>query len=216
MIQNSFFKILESKVGLLLVGFVLTTIFGTFINERFHQKTWEETQNHELLKRKLDKQEELVKDVSTLISQRSFHLERLGWAVEYHTEKEKNNIDQAKKEKIAKLWDEYYSTVILWNENYKMYHIKLKYLADTNTADMFYISEKEANSANPDTIYGKFVQTHIAMLDLKNCALEGCNQHEKNYKLVSQKLEDLTVSIDKFLFLLYKSLDQNAHKVVTR
>ena len=214
MMLNHIYKIIESKIGLLVIGFILTTLVGTYINEKYHQKTWEERQNSELLKRKLDKQESLVNDVSTMISNRAFRLERLLWSLEYHDEREKNILNDKKAENINKLWSDYYSTVISWNENYKMHYVRLKYLAGNKVAAAFYVSENEANSGNTKTLYGKFVQAHGAMLDLRNCVLGNQGGHEEKYKIAKKCFSDLTKSIDSFLFELYISLDENARNII--
>jgi hypothetical protein len=213
MIPNRLFKILESKLGMLVIGFVLTTMLGTYISERFQQKNWEETQNAEFLRRKLDKQEALINDVSKLISNRAFRLERLEWALEDHVNHRKK-LDDKERERLMGLWDDYYSKVIAWNENYKMHYIKLKYLAGDTVASMFYVSELEARGEEPTTVYGKFVQAHNAMLDLRYAVLEGRDQQQEKYQLVERRISTLNAGVDDFLLELYTSLDENARRLV--
>src|SRR3954447_19346682 len=110
-----------SGLGLLMLGFFLTTVCGTFINWRYSTATWKREKNFELFKGQLAKHDELLSDFTRVIGARVFRLQRVVWLMdppvkpepetwELKKDDDQNDDDQ----KLKTRWDKYYETVAEW------------------------------------------------------------------------------------------------------
>jgi hypothetical protein len=200
----------NSRLGLLLIGFLLTTVFGTIINNFYGRATWEREKNYELLKRSLDRNDKLVEDLSAKMGARAMKLLRVFWAVETPPAAYQ---DPNEREKIIKQrWEDYDKSVIDWNENLRVFISKLYYLAGPETARLFYISEE--GSTEPEraaTVYGHFQRAHYAVKELKNTPFKPDSADwQKLHQTAEQSIQQLYKKIDVFLLSLYSSLDFRA------
>jgi len=109
----------NSSLGLLLVGFLLTTVFGTIINNFYGSGTWEREKKFELLKRSLDRNDKLVEELSAKMGARAMKLLRVFWAVE--TPPTSYQDPNGREKVIKQRWEDYDKAVIDWNENLRVF-----------------------------------------------------------------------------------------------
>src|SRR5215471_8048349 len=81
-LATQFGKFLKSKIGLLVLGFVLTTVCGAIINGMYANSTWKRDKRFELLKAELQKHDELLSDLTKILGTRTFRLQRVLWATD--------------------------------------------------------------------------------------------------------------------------------------
>ena len=200
----------NSAIGLLLIGFLLTTVFGTIINNFYSKATWEREKKFELLKRSLDRNEKLLEDISVTMGTRAFKLMRAFWAIEtppagYRTPEERKQV-------IAQRWEEYSKAVVDWNEHLRVYVSKITYLAGEDTARLFYISEEgSTEKERAGTVYNQFQRAHYAVKELKDMPYEpNSEKWQKGHELAEKSIQQLYKKIDVFLVNLYRALDFRA------
>jgi hypothetical protein len=68
-----------SGLGLLILGFVLTTVCGGLVNWMYARSSWQRDKQFELLKVDLAKHDELLTDFTKVIGARVFRLQRVVW-----------------------------------------------------------------------------------------------------------------------------------------
>src|SRR5689334_22336529 len=108
--MNKFWTFLNSQVGLLILGFLLTSILGTIITERIQKNnkendlllekerqiaSWERDKKYELFRRKLDDGERLIDELSSLMNTRFVKMQNTFVSIS------QNSITEAK-------WNDYY------------------------------------------------------------------------------------------------------------
>ncbi len=200
----------NSSLGLLLIGFLLTTVFGTIINNFYGSATWEREKKFELLKRSLDRNDKLVEELSAKMGARAMKLLRVFWAVETPPASYQ---DPNEREKIIKQrGEDYEKSVIDWNENLRVFISKIYYLAGPETARLFYLSEEgSTEQERADTVYTHFQRAHYAVKELKSLPFKPDSEEwRKLHKIAEQSIQQLYKKIDVFLLSLYSSLDFRA------
>jgi hypothetical protein len=200
----------NSSLGLLLIGFLLTTVFGTLINNFYSKATWEREKKFELLKRSLDRNEKLLEDLSVTMGTRAIRLMRVFWAVE--TPPTAFKTPEERKQVIAQRWEEYSKAVLDWNEHLRVYISKIIYLAGEETARLFYISEEgSTEKERAGTVYNQFQRAHYAVKELKDMPYEpNAEKWQKSHDLAENSIQQLYKKIDVFLVNLYRALDFHA------
>lgn len=201
-----FLKFADSKIGLMFIGFVLTTFLGTSINYLYQTSTWRRTQQFEVLKRSLDKHDKLVDSLAELMSSRAYRLERFFWALESLVDKPGPLTEKAL-QKIEKRRKEYYDEVISWNEKFRVEYSRLLYLTDKKTANKFYVSEEESKKVDTKTVYGYFRTAHNGTVELYNCFLQEPRCQDAKYLSEKTAAEQnrLYKELEDFLKVLHKS-----------
>jgi hypothetical protein len=200
----------NSGLGLLLIGFLLTTVCGTIINNFYNRSTWEREKKFELLKRSLDRNEKLLEDISVTMGTRAIRLMRVFWALE--TPQSAFRTAEERKQIIGQRWEEYNKSVIDWNEHLRVYIFKINYLAGPETAQLFYISEEgSTKEERAETVYSYFQQAHYAVKELKDIPFEpNSEKWIKSHKIAEKSIKQLYKKIDVFLSNLNSALDARA------
>ena len=199
-------KFLNSKIGLLLLGFVLTTVFGAIIANVQSHTTWKRDKRFELLKQLLDRHEELRAELSRVTGARAFETERVLYALEPPMEPYQN--DHERGERIKKAWDAYYATVVDWNRDYRRHVARIRHLAGIDVAQRFYISDEESKSPETKTLCGHFVRTHHALRRFKAAPYQPDDPHWQELHGSARKaIDQLYHHIDEFLLHLFAALD---------
>jgi len=205
---NLIYKFANGKIGLMVIAFLLTSIFGSSINYLYQRTTWEREQQIEFLKRSLDKHEKLVNDLSELISGRAFHMERVIWAIENHID-EQRPITIKERKIIEDLWNRYYRTVIDWNENFRVHFSRLRYVTGKDMAKLFYKGELESKEKNTTSVYGYFRSAHKATLSLYRYSQDPNRKNAKDLlETARSRKDELYEMIDRFLLSMHDSLDK--------
>ena len=80
-------EFLNSKFGLLLSGFVLTTIAGGILNYLFQSAAWKRQQKYQLLANAIVEGRDLFDELTDLMNRRVFGLQRVYWVIKEEWEK---------------------------------------------------------------------------------------------------------------------------------
>jgi hypothetical protein len=206
--SNPIMRFVNSKIGLLITGFVFTTLCGAIINNIYSKSMWNREQEQIMLTRLLNKHENLLEEISILMGARIYRLERVLWALEIPF----NNLELNEEvhKRIMDRWDEYYAKVIEWNEKFRSYYVKVRYLAGEDLAKKLYISEKESSDPSSTTVYGKLVNAHYAVKNLRDYIISGTVPDSMLYFIAKSKVEEAYTAIDNFLIEMYFILDMRA------
>lgn len=226
---------LSSGFSLLVAGFLLTTVCGTFINSRFSQATWKREKDFELLKAKLAQHDELLSDLTKVIGARVFRLQRVVWLMDPTPEtpdaaetwefKDGDQKDDTKNEDATKgdgkkedyktlqgRWDKYYETVADWNVNYRTYAIKIRVLAGSKMADQFIARDdiSGARKAKSGTLCGVIEETHKIVADLKKKVDATSRVNRTEHENAQCEVDHLYDAVDNFVRQLYEALGDRA------
>jgi hypothetical protein len=191
----------DDKVALLLTGFLLTGVTGTYINARFQQESWERQKRCEILKLKLDSGFALVEQLASSSNNRFFGLQRVFWAIE-------SNPDE-----LDRLWKEYYVSVIEWNRTLNLNHMRILRLVGENEARAFLDYEDELKPESPASIHGRFKLAHDRVLAAKSCATSACGERAARIAEANQALEQLDIYSDAFVEGLTHGLLERAESM---
>lgn len=197
---------LNSKVGLLFLGFLLTTIVGTIFVNWIDQKTWERqiaieqqrqdfewerSRKFELLRLKLDEGQKSLEEISDLINLRFFRLHKVF-----------ENILSGNLELAEGNWRDYMETVERWNVKLIINQNKLKRLVSAEVSAQFNNYETDNPALKkPSSIHGHFFVTHRKIRNLvrceksKDCAITkemkaDVNTHMRSLDLISDEFVD--------------------------
>jgi hypothetical protein len=200
-----------TNIGILILGFILTTICGGVINQIHTRTTWNREKRFELLKGELVRHEELLSDLTTVIGERVFRLQRVVWLLDPAATPAPETWwrlnDDAQKELKAR-WDIYYETVAKWNVRYRNYAIKIRIQAGQKMAEQFILPDDKrgAQKAKSGTLCGVIEDTHKTVADLRTKAMLTSQVDGKEHELAQQKVYHLYDEVDKFVTKLYETL----------
>jgi len=197
-----------SRIGLLVLGFVLTTVCGAIINGMYTSSTWKRDKQFELLKSELAKHDELLSDLTKILGTRVYRLQRVVWATDPDTPPgpETWPLTEEAKTKLNTLWNEYYQAVIEWNVTYRTYTIKLRALVGDEVADKFFIGDTSgARKAKSGTLCRYFEHSHESVAALKKAALTAQVDRNKHDE-AQRELDDLYNRVDDFVAQLYRAV----------
>jgi len=201
-------KFLTTRIGLLLLGFILTTVCGTIINERYTNSSRERDKQFELLKSELAKHDELLSDLTKILGARTFRLQRVVWGTDPDPPPgpEMWQLTEEAKTKLSVRWEEYYQTVVDWNLSYRNYAIKLRVLAGNEVADKFFVGDPTgARRAKSGTLCSYFEHYHEVVAALKKAALTS-QVDRKMHDVAQRGVDDLYNRVDDFVAQLYRAL----------
>ncbi len=161
-LNDRFRTITENKLVLLVAGFFLTGVIGTYLNQEFQSAAWQRDKRYELLRTRLDRGTEMIEELASLMNKRVFGLNRLDF-----------NAD-ASWAGFRPIWDQYYGSVIEWNESVNAFkHRVTMYVGEDEALDLLDYRD-ESHPASPRSIHGHFVKAHSAMFALRQCIRDGC------------------------------------------
>jgi hypothetical protein len=219
--QKKLIDFFTSGLGLLILGFVLTTVCGGLVNWMYARSTWKRDKEFELLKVDLAKHDELLTEFTKVIGARVFRLQRVVWlldpppgtpASETTWELKKDDDQKDDDQKLKKRWEKYYTTVADWNVNYRTYAIKIRVLAGEKMADDFIVRDvvSGARKAKAGTLCGVIEETHKTVADLKNQAFLTWRVDRAEHEKAQLQVDHLYDAVDDFVKHLYESLRANA------
>jgi hypothetical protein len=147
---------MNEKIGLLIVGFLLTTVFGGFLGYLLKQRSWQIEVEHSLHKSRYDEGVKFLDGLSDQIGSRFYLLQRLVWAIE---DKDKRSILEREKE--------YFASVAEWNSSFWRNRNKIRLLANEEQADAFLNYRDDSAGDEPTSLHYKFVAAHRAVMKAK-------------------------------------------------
>ena len=204
---GDFFK---GRVGLVVLGFILTTVCGALINGMYSCSSWNRDKQFELLKGEVQKDDELLADLGKQLGMRTFRVQRVLWAMDADANPapDKWQLSDDEKKKLNALWDDYYQSVIDWNISYRNYAVRIRLLAGDEIADKFFVGEAGGTrKSKADTLSWQFEHCHEVAAAQKKAALaSGIDrlQHEA----AQRDLDQLYNKVDDFVSQLYRALNQ--------
>ena len=175
---------MNEKTSLLILGFLLTTVFGGFLGYWLKQRSWQIETEHSLHQARYDEGVRFLDALSDQVGKRFYLLQRLLWAIE-----EQDN------EKMLDREREYFRSVVDWNSSFWRNRNKIRLLANEEQANAF-LSYKDDNAGDhPTSLHYKFVAAHRDVMDAKSSRelvpIAGKQVEELNWKS-SVFLEQLT------------------------
>lgn len=190
-------RFLSTQVGLLLLGFALTTVVGGALGYWFNllasersakaeacrqQLQWERDKDFEILRRTLDDGERSLEAISDLINLRVFRMRRV-----------------RENPTSAAAWKDYLSTVEQWNVKLIINQNELARLVDSDVAREFNNYETDQPLVSPTSIHGKFVNAHGALLSLRACIRTHCPELASRKARADSLLQVLDYATDGFV-----------------
>ncbi len=137
--MNKLWKILNSNVAILVLGFLLTGVLGAWLTDRFQEASWrrqaeleaqrrayewEREKTFELLRHRLQEGLRSLENVSETMNRRLFMMEKAF-----------NVVRKKSKKPPSELWAEYEDAVDEWNIKLKYYEEDLRRLVGDEFAD---------------------------------------------------------------------------------
>lgn len=107
---------IDTGIRTLIVGFILTTVFGGLVGSWFQRLAWRRQARLELFRQTYADTNSLFTEVVTLIDTRYYRLFKWRQAVE----------DSSLSSAISVRADRYYDTVAVWNESLRAIHNRLR------------------------------------------------------------------------------------------
>ena len=202
---KSIWKFLNSQFGLLLLGFALTTVIGSFFADWFQRKNWERqatfeamrqdfewerSKRFEIIRRKLDDGQAALESISDLINLRFFRLQKAYESIVAKDLKGASNN-----------WKNYMKSVEEWNVKLIINQNKLRRLVNEKISEEFNDYETDDPSlTDPKTIHGKFFIAHKKVRNLLHCLQNpNCKNSGKEIKETNDLLRKLDYQSDEFI-----------------
>lgn len=196
---------LNSKLGLLLIGFSLTTVIGTLLTDWVQRRAWQHqtqleqqrqdfewkrSRKFELLRRKLDEGQKSLEELSDLINLRFFRLQKV------YEEVLSGDIQTAQA-----LWSEYMKVVERWNVKLIINQNKLERLVNKTVARQFNNYETDnPQLTEPTSLHGHFYLAHKRVRRLLDCAMQAtCEDAQGVKKAATERLRALDYFSDAFV-----------------
>ena len=183
--QTAVLSILQSPLGLLLIGFLLTSLLGSLFATRLQNAAWERQTRLEVFRKRYDEGIALLDHLSALIDKSYFALQRFLWALE----------DGNDDEYIKTKEQEYFKMVVEWNGLLRSNRNKIRLLVGEAQANRFLDYGDDGRPENPKSIHYQHVKVHNIVLAVKEGKLDkvtGQKEIERYNWEISAFLEDLT------------------------
>lgn len=150
-------NILNSKIILLVVGFILTGIVGSFLNHQFQREVWKRQAHYEIAKRQLDQAREVIEETLLHASKRFYAMQKVFWSLESF------NTEEAKQR-----WEEYSIIKDEWNIMVSNYRSKIKIFLDPKLSYELLDRDDARNYKNKESLHALFVVAHYKLKELQN------------------------------------------------
>lgn len=202
-----------TNIGILVLGFILTTICGGIINEMHTRSTREREHQFELQKADLQKHQELLESLTKVIGERTFRLQRVVWLMDPPADATSDEVwllDENAQKKLSDGWDVYYKTVADWNVSYRTYAIKIRILAGGPMAEKFILPDIEsgARKAKAGTLCAIVERAHKTVADLRKKAISTSMVKLADHDLAQCEVDQLYDAGEDFVNALYQALDK--------
>jgi hypothetical protein len=195
----------NSKLGLLLIGFALTTIVGAIFTDWIQRRSWKyqtelehmrqdfewkRSKKFQILQQKLDEGQKSIEEISDLINLRFFRLQKV------YESALAMNLEAARKD-----WDEYMETAESWNVKLIIYQNKLARLVTDDAARKFNNYETDnPELADPSSLHGHFFLAHKSVHEIFECAQSNlCSVTAEMKRTTDERLRYLDHFSDAFV-----------------
>lgn len=186
--KKPLFEYLNSPFSLLIAGFLLTTLVGSYINYAFHAESWKSKARFEIFKERLKEASEAQSSIIVLSNRRITLLGRI------HSELQENRLQSARE-----IWKEYFQIVKEWNNNVKSNNNRISLLFG-DSVSLSFLDNTENFEEKPRSLHHTFRKAHNSALDVIECMKSGCNLPEKEKLLLEAqvRLDLLGLTHDNF------------------
>ena len=159
-------NILNSKIILLVVGFILTGIVGSFLNHQFQKEVWERQAHYEIVKRQIDQAREAIEGILLHAGKRFYAMQKVFWSLESF------KIEEAKQR-----WEEYSTIRDEWSIMVNNYRSKIKIFLDPKLSYELLDKDDARSYKNKESLHALFVIAHYNLKKLLNYS--GSNSQER-------------------------------------
>lgn len=202
--KKPLYDYLNSPLSLLVFGFVLTTLVGTFINQSFHTEAWKSKARFEIFKERLKEATEAQSSIIVLSNRRITMLERM------YSQLQDNRLQVARD-----IWKEYFQIVREWNNNVKSNSNRLALLFGDRVSDSF-LDNDENSEDMPRSLHHVFRRAHEAVLEVIECMKAECKSSLRETLLIEarKRLDTLGRAHDDFAMQLRNGLRQKEKQLL--
>lgn len=144
---------LNSQFGLLVTGFIFTTIIGSLLSVLFQRASWTRQTRVDLYRKRYEEGTLFLDELSELIGRRFFALQRYFWAIR---DRDGHDFEEVKKA--------YYENVADWNAKLKMNRNKIRLLIGEHQATAFLDYGDDNRPRDPQSLHYIFVKAHNAVV----------------------------------------------------
>jgi len=155
---NNIWRVFGTEQGKLLFGFLLTTVAGGVLAYLFQWFSWRRQARIDLFRQRYADGTQLLEQVSSMVDKRYFRLQRLIWAIG----------DSALPEKIAAIEQEYFDSVMEWNDKLRSVHNRLRLLVGDKKALQFLNYADDHRPDEPQSLHYSFAKAHRAVMRAKD------------------------------------------------
>jgi hypothetical protein len=204
-------EFLESKTGFLILGFLVTTVAGSFLNNEIQEKKSKNDRAFEMHRIRLTEAKALQEKILANSNARSFYLHQVLAQLA--------NSAEYTREDASKFWDvNVEPTKDKWNKDLYYLHAQSRVLFTPELADILLVQkdnlpivrdqvlekldEKKYKDIRPRSLHGAFVDAHATIYHL----LRKCHKDEKCDR---KKLEGLAEKQLNYLELVQSCLAYN-------
>jgi hypothetical protein len=202
------FEFLNSNAGLLILGFLVTTVGGTILNDLIQSQKSRNDQNFVMYQTRLNEAKELQKTLLESSTDRSFYLKQIVVKIANPRENPSDETKNFWRENVR-------STKDTWNKDLYYMHAQMGVLFSKELASMLLIDKENEpglydtvvenvdeavyEKNKPKSLHGAFVAAHATAYHLVWKCDEPCDKRKKD-------LLDLALKQLKHLELLHSCL----------
>ncbi len=167
---------LNSNAGLMILGFLVTTVGGTILNTVIQGQSSYNERSFEMFKIRIEAAKKLHEEVTELVTKRSFYLSQV-------LQRVADEDEYPDPEEIKKYWfDEYSDIKNKWNEKLIQFHGKMRILMSNTLSDLLLfdgdygtilyddvlsnLDEDFYKNNRPKSLHGAFVAAHATVYHL--------------------------------------------------
>jgi len=187
-------KILNSKFSLLVTGFVLTGLIGSFLSYQFQNISWKRQARFEITKRQIEQTESSIDETLLIARKRFYAMQKVFWALE----KLKSDIADQR-------WNEYYKIKDEWNIMVGGYRSKIKIFVDPALAYELLDKDNARNYSKKESLHAIFVTTHYKLKQLFEYTGKNPEERFEIEKEALNALSELGDNLSNFSDGCYKS-----------
>jgi hypothetical protein len=196
--KKPLFDYLNSPFSLLIAGFLLTTLVGSYINHAFHAESWKSEARFEIFKERLKEASETQSSIIVLSNKRITLLTRIY-----------SELDESRLQSAREIWKEYYQIVTEWNDTVKSNNNRLSLLFGDGVS-LSFLNDNESSEDKPKSLHHIIRKAHSSVLDVIECMKSECSLPEKEMLLLEaeKRLDLLGFAHDSFSRQLRIALKQ--------
>lgn len=186
--NKTLYQWLNSPLSLLIAGFLLTTIVGSYINNAYHNESWRSKARFEIFRERLKEASEAQSSIIVMSNKRIVLLERIV-----------SELGSGRLQSARDIWKEYYKVVKQWNNNVKSNNNRLSLLFGDGVS-LSFLDNQEIPLEQPKSLHYIFRKAHDAVLAVIECMKINCGSSEqvRLMQIARERLDTLGLAHDEF------------------